>query len=115
MFLTQSILLTLQIIVQCMSSILFYLIIGIFVALLFINVYFRVKVLKVYKILVQNKIEFNSSHIFNRAKMEAEVLHRYPKFRNDILNFTGHMKRSLSIAAILILLITLMGFILKNI
>lgn len=98
-----------------MTDILIYFIIGIFLALLFLNIYFRVKVFKVYKTLVQNKIQFDSSHIFNSDKMEKEVLTVYPKFRNDILSFTGHIKKSLTIAVILVLLITVMGFILKRI
>lgn len=98
-----------------MVDVIVYLIIGIFLALLFLNIYFRVKVFKVYKKLVQNKIEFDSSHIFNTLKMEKEVLSKYPTFRNDILSFSGHIKKSLSIAVILVLLITIMGFILKSI
>jgi len=98
-----------------MVDVFVYLIIGIFLALLFLNIYFRVKVFKVYKKLVQNKIEFDSSHIFNSQKMEKEVLSKYPTFRSDILRFSGHIKKSLSIAVILVLLITIMGFILKSI
>ncbi len=98
-----------------MIDILTYLIIGIFLSLLFLNIYFRIKVFKVYKTLVQNRIEFNSSHIFNQSKMEKEVLTRYPNFRDDILNFSGHIKKSLSIAIVLVLLITIMGIILKSI
>lgn len=98
-----------------MAGVLFYFIIGIFISLLFLNIYFRVKVFKVYKTLVQNRIEFNSSHIFNSKKMEQEVLSKHPAFRKDILDFTGHMKKSLSIALALVVLITIMGIILKNI
>jgi ABC-type glycerol-3-phosphate transport system permease component len=98
-----------------MTYIITYIIIGIFLSLLFLNLYFRIKVFKVYKVLVQNRIEFNSSHIFNKDKMEKEVLSRYPKFTSEILSFTGHIKKSILIAVILVLLITIMGIILKNI
>jgi hypothetical protein len=98
-----------------MTYIITYLIIGVFLSLLFLNLYFRIKVFKVYKVLVQNRIEFNSSHIFNKDKMEKEVLSRYPTFKSEILSFTGHIKKSILIAIILVLLITIMGIILKNI
>lgn len=98
-----------------MSYIITYLIIGVFLSLLFLNLYFRIKVFKVYKVLVQNRIEFNSSHIFNKVKMENEVLSKYPSFTNEILSFSGHIKKSILIAVILVLLITIMGIILKNI
>jgi hypothetical protein len=97
-----------------MADLVFFLIIGIFLALLFLNIYFRVKVLKIYKVLVQNKIEFDSTHIFNSKKMEREVLTKYPKFTREILGFTSHIKKSILIAIILIALITIMGFIINN-
>lgn len=98
-----------------MADILIYMIIGVFLALLFLNIYFRVKVFKVYKVLVQNKVEFNSSHIFNKEKMANEILPRYPKYRNEILSFVGHIKNSVTIAIILVILITILGFILNRI
>ncbi len=98
-----------------MADFLIYLIIGVFLALLFFNIYFRVKVFKVYKTLVQNRIEFDASHIFNRSKLETEVLPRYPKFQNEILLFIGHIRKSLAIGVILVVCITIIGFILKRI
>ena len=62
-------------------------IIGLFVAMLFVNVYFRAKVLKSYKILVQNRVEFDTKHILNPQKMKDEVLPKYPKFRTEIETF----------------------------
>jgi len=97
-----------------MSDFLLFLMIGIFVALLFLNIYVRVKVLKFYKVLVQNQVQFDSSHFFNKSKMETEVLNRYPSFRREILGFTGHIKTSVAIAVILIIIITLAGYILKQ-
>ena len=92
-----------------------FLIIGIFLALLFLNIYFRVKVFKLYKILVQNKIEFGSSHIFNKTKMQNEIIVKHPKFSKEIFGFVGHIKKSLIIALVLVILITIMGVILRNI
>jgi hypothetical protein len=87
-------------------------VIGLFVAMLFVNLYFRARVLKVYGVLVRNKIEFGAAHIFNRARLEAEVLPRYPKFRNEIEIFIRHMRYSIQMASVLIALITLFGAIL---
>jgi len=97
-----------------MSEILIYLIIGLFVAMLFLNVYFRAKVLKVYKTLVQNEVQFDSSHIFSPKKMEKEVLPKYPKHKDDILLFVSHIQYSIKMACVLIVLITAAGFILKR-
>jgi len=87
-------------------------VVALFVAMLFLNVYFRVKVFKAYKILVQNDIEFNASHFFNREKMEKEVIAKHPEHRDAIELFVKYMKRSINMATVLIALITIFGGIL---
>jgi hypothetical protein len=87
-------------------------IIGLFVAMLFLNVYFRAKVLKVYGVLTRNKVHFGAAHIFNKEKLEKEVMTRYPQFRNEIETFIRHMRYSIRMASVLILLITLFGAVL---
>jgi hypothetical protein len=95
-----------------MYTFLISVVIGLFVAMLFLNVYFRAKVLKVYGVLVRNKVEFGAAHIFNRQKMEEEILPRYPQFRNEIETFVRHMRYSIRMATVLLLLITAFGAIL---
>ncbi len=95
-----------------MYTILIAIVIGLFVAMLFVNLYFRAKVLKLYGVLVRNKVEFGAAHIFNRQKLEAEILPRYPQFRNEIESFVRHMKYSIKMASVLIALITAFGAIL---
>ena len=57
-----------------MFILLLSIVIGLFIAMLFLNVYFRVRVLKVYKILVQNEVQFGAKHIFNKEKMQADII-----------------------------------------
>jgi hypothetical protein len=95
-----------------MYIILISLVIGLFVAMLFLNVYFRVKVFKVYRVLVQNKVEFDASHIFNPMKMEEEILPRYPNQKEEILAFSRYLRYSIKMASVLVGLITLFGGIL---
>jgi hypothetical protein len=80
--------------------------------MLFLNVYFRAKVLKVYGVLVRNKVEFGAAHIFNRQKLEEEILPRYPQFRSEIETFISHMRYSIRVATVLLVLITAFGAIL---
>ena len=87
-------------------------VVSLFVAMLFLNVYFRVKVFKAYKVLTQNNVEFNSSHVFNKEKMEKEVIAKYPEHRADIELFVRHMRYSINMATVLIGLITIFGGIL---
>lgn len=95
-----------------MYTFLISVLIGLFAAILFLNLYFRAKVLKVYGILVRNRIEFGAAHIFSRKKMEEEILPRYPQFRNEIETFARHMRYSIRMATVLLALITAFGGIL---
>lgn len=85
---------------------------GIFVAMLFVNVYFRAKVLKSYGILVRNRVQFDSIHVFNRKKLEEEILPKYPEQREAIEEFVQHMHYSIKMASVLTALITIFGGIL---
>jgi len=95
-----------------MYTLLISIVIGLFVAMLFVNVYFRAKVMKVYGVLVRNKVEFGAAHIFNRQKLEEEILPKYPQFRSEIESFIRHMRYSIQMASVLIALITAFGAIL---
>jgi hypothetical protein len=95
-----------------MYTLLVAIVIGLFVAMLFLNLYFRAKVFKVYGVLVRNKVEFGAAHIFNRQKLEAEILPKYPQFRQEIETFIRHMRYSIQMATVLLALITAFGAIL---
>lgn len=87
-------------------------VIGLFVAMLFLNLYFRAKVFKVYGVLVRNRVQFSAAHVFNRKKLEEEVLTRYPQFKNEIETFIRHIRYSIQMASVLIALITAFGAVL---
>lgn len=95
-----------------MYNLLIAIIIGLFVAMLFVNVYFRAKVLKVYGVLVRNRVQFGAAHVFSRKKLEEEILPKYPGFKNEIETFITHMKRTINMASVLIALITAFGAVL---
>lgn len=95
-----------------MFIILISVVIGLFIAMLFLNVYFRMKVFKAYKVLVQNRVEFNAMDAFNKKKMEEEVYPKYPHLQEEIKTFVRHMQYSIKMATVLIALITLFGAIL---
>ncbi len=85
---------------------------GIFAAMLFLNIYIRVKAFKYYRKLVQARVEFGAGHIFNQEKMEKEIYPKYPDSRADIEAFVHHIRKSMRMATVLIALITLFGAIL---
>jgi len=95
-----------------MYILLISIVIGLFVAMLFLNLYFRVKVLRSYRKLLKNRVEFGAAHLFDKNKMEAEVMPRYPHMREEIETFTSHIRYSMRMATVLLALITLFGAIL---
>jgi len=95
-----------------MLDFLMLVVIALFLGLLFINFYFRIKALKLYKTLVNNNVEFSAGHLFNMDKMAAEVFPRYPDQVENIKAFSNHIRYSIKIAMILIVLITIFGGIL---
>ena len=97
-----------------MGPMLVYLIIGLFVGMLFLQLYFRIKVLKIYRKLVRNEVQFETKHILNKKRMAEEVLPKYPEHKEDILLFVKEMRFSIQIATLLIVLIFVAGFILRT-
>lgn len=95
-----------------MEVILLSVVIGIFVAMLFLNIYFRVKVFKVYKVLSKNRVEFGAKHLFSKKAMEEEIYPQYPQWRTEIDTFTRHIKYSIRMATVLTTLISAFAAIL---
>jgi hypothetical protein len=61
---------------------------------------------------VQNRIEFNASHFFNKEKMAQEVLTRYPQHRDEILLFVSMIHRAVQLASVLLVIIIAFGYLL---
>ena len=89
-----------------LSKILIAVCIGCFATLLLSSFYFRWRVLKAYQILRRNRVEFDNVHIFNQARLEAEILPRYPQHKQAILDFVGGIRFSMKMASWLIVTIT---------
>jgi hypothetical protein len=97
-----------------MYNVLMVFIIGFFLALLFLNIYFRVKVMKHYKYLVQNRIEFNAKHILDKNKMQTEVLSKHPEHATEIDAFATNIRNSVMIAAGILILISILGLVINK-
>jgi len=97
-----------------MGTTMMYLVIALFIGLFIIQFWFRVRVVKVYRKLVQNKVEFTTKHIFNKKLMEDEILPKYPEHKDTIMKFVKEMQLSMTIASIFIVLIFIAAFILRT-
>lgn len=96
-----------------MSYLLTSVIIALFCGLVFLNLYFRMKVMRSYKYLSKQHVEFSISHIFNSVRLHAEVLPRYPKHEVQILEFVHQIRNSLKWALLIIVSIIIAGIVLN--
>lgn len=92
-----------------MQILLMFSLLGLFAAMVFLNFYFRIKVLRTYQRLTRSGVQFGTVHFFNRARLEKEILPRYPQSRADILSFVRYIRLSVRMASVLIVLITIFG------
>ena len=85
---------------------------SLFLAMLFVNLYFRAKVMRAYRVLVRSEVDFTAQQILSRQRTEEEVVPAYPEQAEAIRDFGGYLRRSIRMATVLLLLITLFGGIL---
>lgn len=95
-----------------MQTLLLTIVILLFVAMLGVNLYFRAKVLRAYRVLVMNKVDFTPGQIFSTARVEDEIIPNYPNQAEAIRNFSNYLQRSISMTTVLMALITAFGGIL---
>lgn len=83
-----------------------------FVAMLGVNLYFRAKVLRAYRVLVQNRVDFTPGQIFSKLRVEDEIIPQYPDSADAIRDFSGYLQLSIKMTTVLMALITAFGAIL---
>lgn len=98
--------------IKFMELLLKILIGSLFLLLLVLNFYFRRKVTRLYRVLIQNEVAFGSKHIFNKKRLEEEVIPFYPNHANEIRAFVQLLNRSIKIGFILVVIITTIGAVL---
>jgi hypothetical protein len=71
-------------------------------------------VLKHYKYLVQNRVEFPARYILDKDKMEKEVLPMYPEHSYHINLFAQNIRNSVLLAAGFLILIAILGAVINK-
>ncbi|MCP4442074.1 MAG: hypothetical protein GY810_24455 [Aureispira sp.] len=83
-----------------------------FAGILVITFYVRWKVFGAYQVLVRNRVEFESAHIFDQALLKEEILPKYPNLQKEILTFTKGIRFSIRAGTALVVCLTLCGGVL---
>jgi hypothetical protein len=95
-----------------MQATLLAVVIILFLAMLGVNLYFRAKVLRAYRILLMNEVDFTPGQIFSTERVEDEIVPAYPAQAEEIRNFSNYLRRSIRMTTVLMALITTFGGIL---
>ena len=95
-----------------MFILLITIVIGLFLAMLFVNLYFRARVLRAYKVLVRDGVDFTAAQIFSKQRVEEEIIPNYPGSAAAIRDFSNYLQRSIRMATVLLFLITVFGGVL---
>ena len=85
-----------------------------FILLLLLNIFIRVRVVRLYRTLVRNQVDFEPAHFFNPRRLHEEILPRYPKQKDDIIKFVGLVRFSMTMASLILVLIIIFGYTLFN-
>lgn len=95
-----------------MKTLLLTIVCLLFVAMLGVNIYFRAKVLRAYRILVRDRVDFTPGQIFSKLRVEDEIIPNYPDSAESIRSFSRYLQLSIKMTTVLMALITAFGGIL---
>lgn len=79
-----------------------------FVLIILINLYFRIKVIKHYKYLINNRIEFNLGDIFNSKNLEKVIQDQNADHRYHISSFAKYLKIGVYLTCAVVVLIAIL-------
>ncbi len=85
-------------------------VISIFVVLLVINLFFRIKILRIYHRLVAGEVDFPPSYILNKEKLQNEIVPKYPLYEKEIMGLHKVLKTSLGVAFVVFIISLFIGY-----
>lgn len=92
-----------------MASFLKVAIVVLFVILLGLNIYFKANILKAYKMLLNNNVDFSIGQLLNKNKLHQQVLPKYPAYKAQITTLASKLKFAVVFAITIILVLILLG------
>ena len=84
---------------------------ALFAGFFVLNVYFRLRVFKYYRVLLKNRVQFGTAEIFSDIR-RADVIRRHPDQREAITQFCRHMRLTMRMATVFVILVIVLGFVL---
>lgn len=82
-----------------------------FAGFFLLNVYFRVRIFKHYRVLITQRVDFRASDIFSDERMTA-VIDKYPHAEHAIRQYCINMRRTVRMASVFVSLVIVLGIVL---
>jgi hypothetical protein len=86
--------------------------IGTFGFLLLANIYFRIRTFRTFKQLAEQNIAFSRAHVFDKERMEREIISKHPAHKALIQKHVNSMKASMNISLLCMVVLTICGGVL---
>lgn len=86
--------------------------IGTFGFLLLANIYFRIKTFRTFKQLAEKGVAFSREHVYDKERMQREVISRHPEHKALIQKHVNSMKASMNISFLCVVVLTICGGVL---
>ena len=97
-----------------MEDSILYIIIALFVSMLILNLYFRLKVMRAYRDMVKAGIEIRARDLLNSQTLETQIIPANKEHEKEIRTFVKHLKNGFKMTSVLLGLVVLFGYILMK-
>lgn len=97
-----------------LENYLLYLVLGLFGVLLIANVYFRYKVMRSYRKMVQAGVQAKAGELMNSKTLEEKIIPAHPQSEAIIREYVGALKNGFRLAIGLLALVLIFGYILMK-
>ncbi len=97
-----------------MENTLLYIVFALFGAMLILNVYFRLKVMRSYRKMVQAGVEARARDLMVKETLETKIIPTYPEHEDVIREFVAHLRNGFRMTSVLLGLVVLFGYILMK-
>lgn len=97
-----------------LDNTLIYILIALFVCMLIVNMYFRLKVMRAYRDMVRSGVEIRARDLLNSETLETKVIPANKKHEKEIRTFVKHLKNGFRMTSVLLGLVVLFGYILMK-
>ena len=97
-----------------MENTLLYVVLALFGAMLILNIYFRMNVMRSYRNMVRAGVQATPKELLTKSLLEGKIIPAYKESETEIRTFVKHLKNGFRMTSVLLGLVVLFGYILMR-